>query len=551
MAGYLITKALSFPVIFKGNAISFQEAERQFFTHTSGRWLYNEEAQRKARYAPFSVGALMNIAGKTVGSPVRHIQKLVDKDNRAFNLVHENGVETIARIPTPINGPPGLVTASEVATIDFVRRLGLPVPKVLEWSALAQSTEVGSPFILMEKVAGTTLQEVSLMHGVRIDDFLVDVPEDVDVSPFCVGPIARRDFWDDERLSMKDIFPGPWTCALDFARDTAAREQKWIANFAKPHMEDSWLCCIPHQGREDDHIDFLERYKTLLPYLIPKDPRHLHGHLWHPRLDGDTLFVVPSTSSRAPGEAIKVDISACITWPGATIEPAFLQLATPASFRNLYALCSAFEGVYLPDFSKYEANTLETGEKDKALHDHFERIAFEGLGIDDAHLPNLVVRKALDVMARKTWRTGLIPFKQALVEVTQNFSKIAPGALCPISFTPNEIAQHNVAYEGWAREKLMAAMMMMQLHVEQHGYVRAWEGHPDHFEQVQQEVEKWHEIHMMLPQEETEGDGYSRALTWPLRNTLDDHPRSHCYPAYMDIYVLPFYSLYFAQTSPN
>jgi len=54
--------------------------------------------------------------------------------------------------------PHHLCTASEVATMEYARTvLGLPVPKVLGWSAQADGTDVGVEYILMEKVKGVEL----------------------------------------------------------------------------------------------------------------------------------------------------------------------------------------------------------------------------------------------------------------------------------------------------------------------------------------------------------------------------------------------------------
>lgn len=44
--------------------------------------------------------------------------------------------------------------------MDYARNiLGLPVPKVLDWSARAEGTEVGVEYILMEKVDGVELHK--------------------------------------------------------------------------------------------------------------------------------------------------------------------------------------------------------------------------------------------------------------------------------------------------------------------------------------------------------------------------------------------------------
>ncbi|KAF9475592.1 hypothetical protein BDN70DRAFT_883544 [Pholiota conissans] len=252
------------------------------FSHTAGRWLYNNDTQLKARYAPFNLDGLVQQATMMVASPVREFVKMADSNNRAFLLTHENGTQIVARIPTPMSGPPVVTTASELATMDFLRRLGLPVPKILAYSVIADSTEVESEFILMEKAEGTSLDEFShnslgtdfagkladilrplvdvrfkcygslyykddLDVSERIDDFLVDVPQGVDTSPFGVGPMTRTDFRDEERASMDNVYRGPWTSALQYQMDTVHREQRWIADFAKPRLNDSFLCVLPHQ----------------------------------------------------------------------------------------------------------------------------------------------------------------------------------------------------------------------------------------------------------------------------------------------------------------
>lgn len=43
--------------------------------------------------------------------------------NKTFKLTMDNGLNAIARIPHPIAGPRFYMTASEVATMDFVRMI--------------------------------------------------------------------------------------------------------------------------------------------------------------------------------------------------------------------------------------------------------------------------------------------------------------------------------------------------------------------------------------------------------------------------------------------
>jgi len=178
------------------------------------------------------------------------MEKIAESINRVFLVTFQNGQQAVARIPTPISGPSHFSTASEVATMDFLRRLGIPVPKVLAWSSRAHLTEVESEFIIMEKADGVPLAEIwesvdhvdlihklvqlhhpllnlrfthygSLYYKDDIDtshkstvDFLENVPAGFDISPFCMGPLARRDFWEDERASMTEVERGPCTCVF-------------------------------------------------------------------------------------------------------------------------------------------------------------------------------------------------------------------------------------------------------------------------------------------------------------------------------------------------
>lgn len=208
-----------------------------------------------------------------MGSQVQSMEKVAESFNRVFLLKFQNGEQAIARIPTPLSGPAHFSTASEVATMDFLGRLGIPVPKVLAWSSRAQSTEVESEFIIMEKADGLPLIKIwdtvdkmdlvtklaqlhrplldlqfthygSLYYKSDVDvshasttDFLETIPAGLDISPFCMGPIARRDFWENERISM-EVNRGPWASALEYMVDVVIREQTWIDRYATPHLHD-------------------------------------------------------------------------------------------------------------------------------------------------------------------------------------------------------------------------------------------------------------------------------------------------------------------------
>lgn len=93
-----------------------------FFSYTSGRWVWNEEEQLRERYREFNILELQKVAIESAcaGSCVR-MEKLGEGSyNKSFRLVMANGKVVVARIPNPNAGPACLTTASEVATMDFV-----------------------------------------------------------------------------------------------------------------------------------------------------------------------------------------------------------------------------------------------------------------------------------------------------------------------------------------------------------------------------------------------------------------------------------------------
>jgi hypothetical protein len=142
------------------SACAQKDARSSLFSYTSGRYLFNEEIRLKERYVVFDVEALQQVAEAVVGD--RHgkivsIAKLAEGGfNRVFTLVLQDGFELIAKIPYSMTCPPYFATASEAATLTFLRSRGIPVPEVYAYSATAEDP-VGTEYILMEKAPGVFL----------------------------------------------------------------------------------------------------------------------------------------------------------------------------------------------------------------------------------------------------------------------------------------------------------------------------------------------------------------------------------------------------------
>lgn len=168
--------------------------------------------------------------------------------NRVFLLTMENSYEAIAKIPYHIAVPKYYATASEAATLEFLRLKGVPVPKVYGYSASVDNP-AGVEYLIMEKAKGARIEEKWLSMTkkercklassyVEIEKKLFDIPfsaigsiyftsdvpshlqtplyseahegqlEDDTSKRFCIGPIADYMFWHGKRAKL-DIARGP------------------------------------------------------------------------------------------------------------------------------------------------------------------------------------------------------------------------------------------------------------------------------------------------------------------------------------------------------
>lgn len=158
----------------------------------------------------------------------------------------DDGLEVIVKIPYSIAEPKHLATESEVATLDFLRSKGIPVPRVYAWSSQAEN-EVGCEYIVMEKATGKPLEErwfcltakeqvrlvtsyvgierrrfslsfgaygsiyyrSSLPPNLQADIYTAEAEDkDRDAHRFCIGPTSDYMFWRGKRAQLK-INRGP------------------------------------------------------------------------------------------------------------------------------------------------------------------------------------------------------------------------------------------------------------------------------------------------------------------------------------------------------
>jgi hypothetical protein len=110
----------------------------------------------------FNINELCRVIAKSVGqrsANIIHFTKIAEGGSyRIFEATFRDGLKVIARLPYPSTIPRKYGVASEVATMEFLRIYGVPIPKILDWSSSA-SNHIGSEYIIMERAQGRELTD--------------------------------------------------------------------------------------------------------------------------------------------------------------------------------------------------------------------------------------------------------------------------------------------------------------------------------------------------------------------------------------------------------
>ncbi|KAJ5143876.1 uncharacterized protein N7515_002663 [Penicillium bovifimosum] len=342
-----------------GSSETDWNSNSEFFKFTRGRFIVDEAENLRKREIRFDLNRLARVAADSIGAArCVDIKKYPDgMFNKAFLMSMDDGREIIAKVPNPNAGVPHYTTASEVATMDFARRiLDTPAPRVYAWNSQAETHPVGAEFIIMDKVEGVPLSQVwgtmkltqklqVLLAMARLQKRWLSVsfshygslyykgdvqpPEGshyikdgkaVGDSEFVIGLSTGRD-WCDAGRSILDVDKGPWASLMQFLQAVGMREMKAIQCLKAPKQ--LALFCGPNLYRPDtgNKRTALAYYQQVLDALIPKDTAITKPYLWHNDLHNDNVFVDPDN----PGT-----ITGIIDWQSTHISPLFNHNIDPA-----------------------------------------------------------------------------------------------------------------------------------------------------------------------------------------------------------------------------
>ncbi|KAH6888914.1 kinase-like domain-containing protein [Coprinopsis sp. MPI-PUGE-AT-0042] len=294
--------------------------EDDLFNYTSGRWIYNEALRLEERELVFDVDEFMRLASNSVdrrSSDIIEFSKLAEGDcHRVFRITFSDNFQMVARIPYPVTGPKYYGLASEVATMEYLRMSGIPVPKVYGYDP-REDNAVGMAYIFMEYVEGRSLNDVwSDLEDKEIVDVVRQITQiegkmsklsfpaggslyfanDLEKvglqgvpvpghERFRIGPDARLLMWHKKRVQL-DVDRGPSNKEIAFLKEFGQR--------VRPTRRHRWTAVKFELQSPSDHIQNLERYLSITEAFIPEDPDLQRFSITHPDLDIiDNIIVNP------------------------------------------------------------------------------------------------------------------------------------------------------------------------------------------------------------------------------------------------------------------
>ncbi|KAK2805490.1 hypothetical protein FQN51_000316 [Onygenales sp. PD_10] len=465
-------------------------AVEDLFRYTRHRWIFNEEKEIARRYRQFDLQKLIDVAIDVAGDGAQSCTKVLKcvegLHNKALLLTLDNGEEVFAKLPNPNAGPARYLTASEVATREFLREVvNVPIPRVFAWSC-DPANPVGAEYIIEEKAAGTRLgslwhnwprksklrvieQVCKIEHGLTTTRFTKhgclyfkqDLPtslkeqngpllveplpsvQSTDLDRYVIGPLVSAELWSSGREDM-DLDRGPWRRPEDYARAIGNNEMAWIQKRASPRF--NYYASLKESEFPDQSLALLSKYLQVSPYLVPygDDPEAVANVLWHPDLHLDNVFVDPTTCQ----------ITSIIDWQSASIAPLFYQSCVPRMFRHDGPVREGWAVPERPDdfdsLSEEEQKQMDQNLESERMHKFYEVMVYKHV---PGHWEVLERHRAFQLKRNPTWLvTGVWEnrdvffLRQSLIAIVALWDTIPhpDGSTmeCPITFSRAELDMH-------------------------------------------------------------------------------------------------------------
>ncbi|KAI5290343.1 hypothetical protein KEM54_001795, partial [Ascosphaera aggregata] len=356
------------------------------------------------RRITFNLHALRKAAAEAVGAKeCVQLTKFPEGNfNKAFLLEMDDGREVVAKLPNPNAGIPSLTTASEVASMDFFRRVTkTPAPRVLSYCA-DTNNPMGSEYIIMEKVKGVVLSSVwgklsleskkkIVLKLLRYHKAWADItfeqygsiyfPRDLGLKPgehcglsykqggkdimstqYVVGPAVGRE-WTSEGKNITSIY--------NYKAAALKRERQAIASLNNAFPKQTGMICGPapfYLSTADKKLKALGEYEKLLQHgdlIFPEDIQDLFkGHIWHDDMHTENIFVDSEDNTVITG---------IVDWQSSQIAPLIDHCLDPHLLP--YGLCigDSTMSITSPGNMRFENSREKVAFEDTALINSWRR----------------------------------------------------------------------------------------------------------------------------------------------------------------------------------
>ncbi|TQB70518.1 hypothetical protein MPDQ_000391 [Monascus purpureus] len=406
--------------------------------YSNGRFLVNEEYELAKRYARFDIDALCKVVSSlpSVGSPIIKIDKKEGGYNKALLMKAENGITVSERFH------------SEYIVLD--KSTGRQLPGV--WNNLNKVDRfklVGNFARLESKLASIRFPAYGALYlREHLPPRLKQPGRTIDVDDtYCLGPVYHGSWPGGYAANPEEYerFAGPWRTLFDLGHD-AARQGIWqIENHKSSHSGRG-----PHFGDPEEHVRLLKTAIDLIRILCgsPMLQKHSNPALSHPDFHPGNIFVSDDDPTR---------ISGVIDWQFTTVMPRFTQVRWPVFLNTPEGYQTNRETPELP-LTYEEEDELDKKRKcddEEKLGQYAMTKCYES-ALLKSHLESYLALTEIDVAVRQlfiscayTYRDGIIPLRDCLVKIFQNWSKFDVSADCPYHFSRDEIAQHERQFKDY------------------------------------------------------------------------------------------------------
>ncbi|KAH8704499.1 kinase-like domain-containing protein [Phaeosphaeriaceae sp. PMI808] len=452
--------------------------------------------------------------------------------NKTFIATMQDGRELIARLPNPNAGRPHYTTASEVATMAYVRDcLQIPAPKVLTYSTQSSTNGIGAEYIIMEKCPGIELgrvwdelagkekieivkqlaaftarlsnarfpyygalyytRDIHNVKGMQVDNI------------FSVGPTTSRTWFDDKRGDV-DVYHGPWQTAEEVVEAILKREVACLEMFSKfPKDRQQGIFNGPsgYCPSKTAKLAVIEDVRRVLPYILPRDDAYTASVLWHNDLHSDNIFGFPLNP--AP---LHVHYPSLIEYQGPILD-GFEKPQLPTGYEELDKDAKkTARALHTAQFiwMMYKVYTRKQAPDQLRLLSNRDFLPWQILGLvgstfDDGEA---YVQKTLSALAEpEIWRKILSQNGQEVVR-------------CPLVYSAEQLSKQQIELAKWERGVERKARVLKEV-----GVCTGWNGAvlPDEYDIVSERLERAREKFLDI-ESESSAEREQWAKVWPFRD---------------------------------